>query len=88
MPFRTITINGERWRVQPVGLTTPYLQDEFSLVFTREEPAPRETRVTRYSPRAARWREASFMALTEDDLATLLVHSQPSATSPEAFYTR
>ena len=88
MPFRTITINGERWRVQPTGLTTPYIKDEFSLVFTREEPQPRETRVTRYTPRTARTREASFMALSEDDLAALLVHSQPSATSPEAFYTR
>jgi hypothetical protein len=88
MPFRTITVDGATWRVQPVGLTTPYTRDEFSLVFTREDPAPRETRVTRYSPRAARTREASFMALTNDDLAVLLVHSQPSGTSPEAFYTR
>lgn len=88
MPFRTITVDGTRWRVQPTGLSTPYNKDEFSLIFTREDPAPRETRVTRYSPRAARTREASFMALTEDDLAALLVHSQPSATSPEAFYAR
>lgn len=88
MPFRTITVDGARWRVQPTGLTTPNIKDEFSLIFTREDPTPRETRVTRYTPRAARTREASFMALTDDDLAVLLVHSQPSATSPEAFYTR
>lgn len=88
MPFRTITVDGTRWRVQPTGLSTPYIKDEFSLIFTREDPAPRETRVTRYSPRIARTREASFMALTDDDLAALLVHSQPSATSPEAFYSR
>ena len=88
MPFRTITVDGARWRVQPTGLTTQYHKDEFSLIFTREDPAPRETRVTRYTPRTARTREASFMALTDDDLAAMLVHSQPSATSPEAFYTR
>lgn len=88
MPFRTITVEGARWRVQPTGLTTPYIKDEFALIFTREAPAPRETRVTRYSPRDPRTREASFMALTDADLAALLVHSQPSATSPEAFYAR
>jgi len=88
MPFRTITVEGTRWRVQPTGLSTQYTKDEFSLIFTREDPARRETRVTRYSPRIARTREASFMALTDDDLAALLVHSQPSATSPEAFYSR
>lgn len=88
MPFRTITVEGARWRVQPTGVSTPYTKDEFSLIFTREDPAPHEMRVTRYSPRLARTREASFMALAEDDLAALLVHSQPSATSPEAFYSR
>lgn len=88
MPFRTVTVDGTRWRVQPTGLTTPYNKDEFSLIFTREDTPEREVRVSRYSPRAARTREASFMELSEDDLAALLVHSQPSATSPEAFYAR
>jgi hypothetical protein len=42
----------------------------------------------RYSPVGARWREQSFASLTDDDLRRLFAQSQPSATSPEAFYAR
>lgn len=88
MPFRTVTVNGDRWRVAPSGFVTPYLRDEFALVFTRGEGGARESRVVRYSPRGARTREESFAELSDDELVALLSHSQPGATSPEAHYSR
>ncbi len=88
MPFRTITVDGAAWNVQPTGYITVNTKDEFALIFTRGDGAARETRVVRYSPAGPRWREASFAALTDDDLARLFAQSQPGATSPEAFYAR
>lgn len=88
MPFRTVTVDGAVWRVQPSGYITANTKDEFALIFASGEGAERETRVVRYSPAGARWREQSFAALTDDELRTLFAQSQPSATSPEAFYAR
>ena len=88
MPFRTITVDGVAWRVAPSGYITVNTKDEFSLIFSRGDGAERETRVVRYSPTGARWREQSFGELSDDELRTLLGRSQPGATSPEAFYAR
>jgi len=88
MPFRTLTVDGAAWRVQPTGYITANTKDEFALIFSRGEGADRETRVVRYSPVGARWREQSFVELSDDELRTLFGHSQPAATSPEAFYVR
>ncbi|MDQ2890934.1 MAG: hypothetical protein M3R65_10365 [Gemmatimonadota bacterium] len=88
MPFRTVTVGDTAWSVQPCGYLTPNTKDEFALIFTRGDGVARETRVVRYSPVGARWREQSFASLTDDDLRVLLAQSQPSATSPEAFYSR
>lgn len=87
MPFRSITIDGATWRIQPSGMITPNNKDEFALVFRRGDGAGEETRVVRYSPASARTREASFAELTDRDLQVLFAHSQPSATSPEVFYS-
>ena len=90
MPERSITVNGQTWRVAPSGYVTQYDRDEFGLIFTRVTPSSppggREVRVTRYSPLGARSREQSFAELTETDLLRLFGESQPSATSPEAHY--
>jgi hypothetical protein len=88
MPFRTLTVDGAAWRVQPSGYITANTKDEFALIFARGDGAERETRVVRYSPTGARWREQSFAALTDEELHVLFSQSQPSATSPEAFYAR
>lgn len=88
MPFRTVTVDGAGWRVQPSGYVTVNAKDEFALVFARDTGSGTETRVVRYSPVGARWREQSFASLTDDDLRRLFAQSQPSATSPEAFYAR
>jgi hypothetical protein len=88
MPFRTVTVDGSVWRVQPTGYVTANTKDEFALIFARGDAAEKETRVVRYSPAGARWREQSFAELSDDELRTLFAQSQPSATSPEAFYAR
>lgn len=86
MPERSITVNGQTWRVAPSGYVTQYDRDEFGLIFTRTTTGGREVRVTRYSPLGARSREQSFAELSEADLLRLFAQSQPSATSPEAHY--
>jgi hypothetical protein len=88
MPFRTVTVDGAAWRVQPSGYLTANTKDEFALIFARDRETGTETRVVRYSPVGSRWREQSFASLTDDDLRRLFAQSQPSATSPEAFYAR
>jgi len=88
MPFRTITVDAATWRVQPSGYITVNTKDEFALIFSTGEDAERETRVVRYSPAGARWREQSFAELSDDQLRVLFGQSQPGATSPEAFYAR
>jgi hypothetical protein len=86
MPARTISVDGEDWKVSPSGLITQYDQDEFALIFVRGAGEGQEIRVTRYSPQGARSREQSFAELSEARLVSLFVESQPSFTSPEAGY--
>ena len=86
MPVRTVVIGGNTWEVSPSGRVTPNDRDEFSLVFTRRDVTPHETRVTRYSPMGARWREQSLAELNADDLARLFAQSQPGSMSPERGY--
>jgi hypothetical protein len=86
MPTRALTIDGQTWRVYPSGLITQYNADEFALMFIRGGEGDTETRVTRYSPRGAVSREASFAELSESDLRALFTQSQPGITSPEAGY--
>jgi hypothetical protein len=88
MPARKIEVDGVAWNVMPSGFITSYDQDEFGLLFTRENNGKKETRVTRYSPQGARSRERSFRELTDDQLRSLFEQSQPSFTSPEAGYAR
>jgi hypothetical protein len=86
MPTRTITVDGTTWRVFPSGFVTQYDLDEFGLIFVSGEEGARQVRVTRYSPTTTRSRERSLAELSDERLAELLVHSQPSDTSPEAGY--
>jgi hypothetical protein len=86
MPAKTISVNGEEWKVSPSGLITQYDQDEFALIFVRGTGGDQEIRVTRYSPQGARSREQSFAELSEERLVSLFGESQPSFTSPEAGY--
>ena len=88
MPSRTITVDGTPWEVFPSGRVTQYNRDEFALVFVSRNGPEREVRVVRYSPQGARWRDQSLAELSDADLARLLAHSQPSATSPEAGYLK
>lgn len=88
MPTRTITVDGTTWKVYPSGFITPNEHDEFGLIFVAGTGADRVVRVTRYSPTGTRSREQSLAELSDDDLAGLLVQSQPSFTSPEAGYLR
>jgi hypothetical protein len=86
MPTRTLTVDGQDWRVFPSGRVTQYDHDEFALLFIRGTGTGREVRVTRYSPQGARSREQSLVALSDADLRRLFAESQPSFTSPEADY--
>jgi hypothetical protein len=88
MPSRTISIEGAPWTVFPAGRITPNHRDEFALVFVQGEGDARRVRVTRYSPRGARARDASLAELSETDLQRFFAMSQPAATSPEAGYLR
>jgi hypothetical protein len=87
MAVRIISIGGKTWEVAPSGRVTPNDRDEFSLVFTSRDGTPPETRVTRYSPMGARWRDQSLAELDADDLARLFAHSQPGFMSPERGYS-
>ncbi len=86
MPSRAIEIGGRTWRVYPSGYVTQYDGDEFGVVFVHGTAASREVRVTRYTPRGRRSREASLSALSDAELRALFGRSQPSETSPEAGY--
>ncbi len=86
MPTRTITVDGRSWRVFPSGFVTVYNLDEFGLLFVSGEGADLEVRVTRYSPHGARSREQSLSEMSDERLAELLRHSQPSETAPETGY--
>jgi succinylarginine dihydrolase len=86
MPSRELVIDGRAWRVFPSGFITQYDADEYGLLFVHGSGETAEVRVTRYSPRGARSREASLAELTDADLRALFAQSQPGATSPEAGY--
>ena len=88
MPTRSVSIDGTSWNVYPSGFVTQMYQDEYGLIFIRGSGAARETRVTRYSPQGARSREASLAEMSDERLVELFRASQPSATSPEAGYSR
>jgi hypothetical protein len=88
MPRRIIQVDGEPWEVAVSGRVTQYTKDEFGLVFSRGTGAGREQRVARYTPLGAKSRELSLSRLSDRELRGLLVHSQPSWTSPELGYRR
>jgi hypothetical protein len=88
MPARTIELAGQSWDVYPSGYITSYTQDEYGLIFSRDEGGKREVRVTRYSPQGTRSRERAFLELSDEQLRELFEQSQPSFTSPEAGYSR
>ena len=88
MPFRTLTVDGRTWRVQPTGFTTANNLDEVGVMFVFGSGDAREVRVTRFSPTGARARERAIAELSDDKLAQLLRESQPSATAPETGYRR
>ncbi|HKU62951.1 MAG TPA: hypothetical protein VJQ44_17250 [Gemmatimonadales bacterium] len=88
MPRRIIEVDGVQWKVAVSGRNTQYTKDEFGLVFTRGTGPGREQRVTRYSPLGAKSRELSLRQLSDQELADLLVYSQPAWTAPELGYRR
>ena len=86
MPTRRIHVEGQEWSVYPSGQVTQYDGDEFGLLFVRGSGDSRAVRVTRYSPRGVRSREASLVELSDAELHALFAMSQSSANSPEAGY--
>ena len=88
MPRRIIEVDGEQWEVAVSGRVTPYVKDEFGLIFSRGVGPNRVQRVTRYSPLGAKSRELSLAQLSDQQLRDLLAHSQPAWTAPEAGYRR
>jgi hypothetical protein len=86
MPARRLVADGREWQVYPSGFLTPYVGDEFGLIFVSGRGSDREVRVTRYSPPSSRSREQSLAELDDDALVRLFGMSQPSARSPEAGY--
>ena len=88
MPFRTLTVDGRTWRVQPTGFVTAGNLDEIGLMFVAGRGEDREVRVTRFSPTGPRAREREIAELSDEKLAQLLRESQPSATAPETGYRR
>ena len=88
MPFRTLTVDGRTWRVQPTGFVTANNLDEIGVMFVAGHGDEREVRVTRFSPTRSRARERAIAELAAETLAGLLRESQPSATAPETGYRR
>ena len=88
MPVRTITIDGNAWRVQPSGFVTQYDADEHGVLFIHATPGGRELRVTRFRPASGSSREAALAAMSDDRLRELFAFSQPSDTSPEGGYSQ
>lgn len=86
MPRRVIGVDGERWTVSISGRITPYVKDEFGLVFSRGSGSTRERRVARYSPLATKSPELALASLSDAELVTLLARSQPAWTAPETGY--
>lgn len=86
MPRRIIEANGEQWEVAVSGRVTQYVKDELGLVFSRGAGTSRERRVVRYSPLGAKGSELALSELTDAQLRSLLLHSQPAWTAPETEY--
>jgi hypothetical protein len=86
MPARRLVVDGREWQVYPSGFLTPYVGDEFGLIFVAGRGEAREVRVTRYSPVAVRAREQSLAGMDEAELLALFHASQPGDRSPEAGY--
>lgn len=88
MPRRTIAINGQEWAVTATGRVTQYTRDEFGLLFTRGTGSGRERRVMRFSPMGSRSPEAALNELSQQQLESYFLMSQPSWTAPETGYSR
>jgi hypothetical protein len=73
MPFRTLTVDGRTWRVQPTGFVTANNLDEIGVMFVAGTGDARERAIAE---------------LSDEQLAQLLRESQPSATAPETGYRR
>jgi hypothetical protein len=86
MPRRVIEVDGQQWEVSVSGRLTQYIKDEFGLIFTRGTGSQQERRVVRYTPLGAKSRETSLGQLSDEELRSLLRHSQPSWTAPEMGY--
>lgn len=86
MARRTITVEGERWTVYPAGHPTPYVKDQFGLLFELGTGPGRKRRFTRFVPGGARATEAALAELSDEDLYRLWRTSQPAWTAPEAAY--
>lgn len=88
MPRRTIAIDGQDWTVTSTGRVTQYTRDEFGLLFTRGTGSNRERRVMRFSPLGSRSPEDALNELSEQQLRTYFLMSQPAWTAPETGYSR
>ncbi|HET8625039.1 MAG TPA: hypothetical protein VFM14_15860 [Gemmatimonadales bacterium] len=86
MPRRVIDVDGEPWTVTVSGRNTPYVKDEFGLVFARGSGSSRERRVARYSPLGIKSPELALASLSDAELVALLARSQPAWTAPETGY--
>jgi hypothetical protein len=86
MPARSLVLDGRIWKVYPAGRITQMDRDEFGLMFVSDEGGLEVVRVTRYSPRGYRSREASLAELSDGELQQFFQQSQPAVTSPEAGY--
>jgi hypothetical protein len=88
MPRRTIRIDGQDWTVTSTGRVTQYTRDEFGLLFTRGTGSTRERRVMRFSPLGSRSPEDALNELSEQQLRSYFLMSQPAWTAPETGYSR
>jgi len=86
---RHLTIDGRPWKVSVAGRFTVYERDEFPLLFECESgAAPRERRLTRFSPQGSRSRDLALAELSDAELERLWRESQETWTSPEVGYVR
>ena len=88
MPRRKLEIDGLEWTVTSTGRVTQYTRDEFGLLFSRGAGSTRERRVMRFSPLGSRNPEDALNELSEQQLRTYFLMSQPAWTAPETGYRR
>lgn len=88
MPRRKLQIDGQDWMVTSTGRVTQYVRDEFGLLFTRGTGSTRERRVMRFSPLGSRSPEDALHELSEPQLRSYFIMSQPTWTAPETGYSR